>query len=162
MQARLITVLTALVLAGSWTSAMAKVQHASWIQDTRGGRWHLTDAAKARRDLTSAEKDLRQAVQDVDTKSAGKIADDAVVMAYDSEDSTQRAKSLLPRTPFGGAAVYDRSLQRLKEAAQEDRETLQKLAALPVSNKRDEAIHEARQALQKTQDAMLDIAPHVS
>lgn len=59
-------------------------------------------------------------------------------------------------------ASYGRSLERLREAAHDDRTTIQALADLPVSKARDAALDQTRQALIDTQDAMIDIAPQLA
>jgi len=162
MHARLITILTAMALSGGWTSALAQTHPTSGMQDAHGSAWRQpdSDAAKARKDLASAQQSLHETVRDISVKT--NPGDRAAVAAYVAEDSTQRARALLPRNANADAASYQRSQQRLQDAAQQDRETLQKLAQLPVSKKRDQAIHEARRALLETQNAMIDIAPDVS
>ena len=50
-------------------------------------------------------------------------------------------------------------MERLKEAAQRLRETIQTLATAPAGEKRNQAMDTARQALLETQQAMIDLPP---
>lgn len=57
--------------------------------------------------------------------------------------------------------VYTRSMQRLQDAAQQLRESIQAMAHKPPGPDRDRAIHEAQQALLRTQTAMTELPPEM-
>ena len=158
MQPRLMAVMIAATLSGAWIPAMAQPHYTAYTP-----MFQQTDVGLARASLKDAESSMHHAVQDMNFKADAMQADQAIGAAYEAQNSTQRALALLPRDArHASAASYQHSLDRLQEAADDDRKTIQQLADLPVSKSRDEALDQARHALADTQDAMLDIAPHLS
>ena len=92
------------------------------------------------------------------TSTANPAASHAGTQSPGNSGSRVNAPSL--RAAVTTATHEDtRSMERLKEAAQRLRETIQTLATAPVGEKRNEAMDTARHALLETQQAMIDLPP---
>ena len=158
MQGKLIAVTIVAILSGTGLAAAAQPQDAAQVSMSP-----QRDVALAHDALGKAEHKLGDALQDMSFTSPDIPSDKAMGAAYEAQNSTQRALALLPRDARRATpASFERSLERLQQAAQDDRATIQALADLPVSKARDAALDQTRQALIDTQDAMIDIAPQLA
>jgi len=158
MQGKLIAVMIAGMLFGAGTAVAAQSQDAAHVSMSP-----QRDVALAHDALGKAEHRLRDALHDMSFTSPDSQSDKAMGAAYEAQNSTQRALALLPRDARRAThASFERSLERLQQAAQDDRETIQALADLPVSKARDAALDQTRQALLDTQEAMIDMAPQLA
>lgn len=116
------------------------------------------DLKQARSHLYVAEDSAEEVAQEVG--SAPGASDEALLAAYVAESATHRARVLLP--DGSEAQGYQQAFERLQQAAQRHRETIQRLAVILPSPEREEAIEEARHALMETQAAMIAIGEHLS
>ncbi len=158
MQGRLLAVMMTVMLSSTGLATAAQPKDGASIATTA-----QQDVARAHGALGKAEHSLGDALKDMSFMSPVVQSAEAEGDAYEAQNSTQRALALLPRGQEQAThASYDRSLERLQEAAQDDRVTMQALAELPASKARDAALDQTRQALIDTQDAMVDIAPQLS
>lgn len=159
MQRRLMALTIALMLlSGAGVAAAAQAPDAAHMSMTP-----RRDVALAHHALGEAERSLGNALQDMGFTSPNVQSNRAIDDAYEAQNSALRARALLPRgVRQDSPAHYQRSMNLLQEAAQDDRATIQALADLPVGKARDAALDQTRQALTDTQDAMIDIAPQLA
>ena len=114
--------------------------------------------------LLEASDRLRQAVQDIAQQPAGERRNLAIEQANEALYDTQSAMAALPpelRSGAGSSAQpnYTKSMERLQQAAQKLRESVQAMAQQPAGERRNKAAEEAREALLETQQAMLMLPP---
>ncbi|HWI14129.1 MAG TPA: hypothetical protein VNT02_07725 [Burkholderiales bacterium] len=85
----------------------------------------------------------------------------ATFAAGAQQSDTQGVTATSPHSVSTTTAEQTKAMERLTEAAQRLRETIQALAKAPVGPQRDGAMESARQALRETQQAMIDLPPEL-
>lgn len=115
---------------------------------------HLTDAAQR----------LREAIQQIAQHSSGDARDAAIRSAHQALFDTQQAMiDLPPELRRGGAEVgtneqsYDRSMEKLKAAAQTLRESAQAMAQQPAGERRNQAVARVNEAILEINEAMVQL-----
>lgn len=145
-------------------SAMAMAQ-ATPSAPTTAPSDNVAAAAQASRSasmqkLQQSAQHLRESIQALADQPPGPDRERAIANAHEALLETQRAMVALPpelRTAGGTApsAGYDESVQRLMQAADSLRHSIQEMAQQPAGERRNRAIAEAHRALRDTQAAML-------
>jgi hypothetical protein len=167
------TIKNALVIAASaavFTPAAALAQSSSSSEGkgpaTSGATVRSTSpnysASMAR--LQEAAQRLRESIQAMAQQPPGPGRDKAIEQAHQALYDTQSAMIQLPselRTGPGSASQpnYTKSMDRLMQAAQKLRESVQAMAQQPAGEGRNKAADEAREALLETQQAMVMLPP---
>jgi hypothetical protein len=116
--------------------------------------------------LQDAADRLRQSIQAMAQQAPGAGRRSAIEQAQKALYDTQVAMMELPpelRTGAGTAQPPNdtRSFERLKQAAQQLRESVQAMAQQPAGERRNEAARAARAALLETQEAMVMLPPEL-
>ncbi len=120
------------------------------------------DYSKPMDELLRAAQNLREAVQAMATQPAGPRRNQAMKQANEALLETQRAMVQLPpelrnESSAVSGKQYDESMEKLQQAAQQLRESIQAMATQPTGSKRSEATRQAHEALLETQQAMLAV-----
>lgn len=157
MQAKWSAIMIALGIAGAGIPAWALAHDSAQSPVTE-----QQDLTAARTDMMQARNSAENAAHDISPAAARAQGDAALLDAYDAEDSAQLAQALMPEhAGEASTAGIQRELNRVQEAAQADRETIQALAEMPVSRQRDASLHDARKALADSEEAEIRLASHL-
>jgi hypothetical protein len=114
--------------------------------------------------LQEAAQRLRESIQAMAQQPAGPGRDKAIEQAHQALYDTQSAMIQLPPELRSGPGAgsqpnYTESMERLRQAAQKLRESVQAMAQQPAGERRNQAAREAREALLETQQAMVMLPP---
>lgn len=148
------TILAAGVLPLASAVAFAQAGTASGGQAATETR--VTSASMQK--LQQSAQHLRESIQALARKPPGPDRDRAIADAHEALRETQRAMTALPPELRGtntGPGGYGESVNRLMQAADSLRKSIQEMAQQPPGERRDRAIAEAHKALLDTQAAML-------
>jgi hypothetical protein len=116
--------------------------------------------------LQEAAQRLRESIQAMAQQPAGPGREKAIEQAHQALYDTQSAMIQLPpalRSGAGSSAQpnYTKSMEKLQQAAQKLRESVQAMAQQPAGERRNQAAQQAREALLETQQAMVMLPPEL-
>ena len=166
MQSKLTAILVAAALSGAWLPATADTTArdkaaASAVVDAPPPNY-----ADSMARLQEAAQRLREGIQQMAQHPALEGRNDAIKQAHKALFDAQQAMIQLPPESYvkEGAETlpnYTVAMDRLQQAAQKLRESVQAMAQQPAGDRRNAAIREAREALGETQQAMIDLPLHM-
>ena len=110
--------------------------------------------------LMDAAQRLREAIQAMAAQPAGEARNSAMRTAADALYDAQSAMIALPpelRTGAPGERNPTKAMERLQQAAEQLRESVQAMSQQPAGPRRSQAAEAAREALLETQQAMLEL-----
>jgi hypothetical protein len=122
------------------------------------------DYSEPMRRLLEAAQRLRDATHAMAAQKDGPQRNQAIRQTNEALFDTQQAMLELPielRNASGSAPDWDKSMDRLKQAAQKLRDAAQAMAEQKAGPDRNAAIKQTNDALLETQQAMIDLLPDV-
>jgi hypothetical protein len=151
-------------LACSAALAAAPAASAQTSAASSGATAASTDPSPSMARLQEAAQRLRDSIQAMAQQPPGEQRNQAIDEANRALFDAQRAMIQLPPELRGGPGSasdpnYTKSFERLKQAAQKLRESVQAMAQEPAGPRRDAAASAAREALIETQQAMVMLPP---
>jgi hypothetical protein len=129
------------------------------------GEGTTVEYSNAMRRLLDAAQRLRDAIHAMAEQKPGPAVNQAIRQTNEALLETQQAMLDLPfdlRAASGSAPEWTKSMDRLKQAAQQLREATQAMAQQKAGTGRNAAMRQANRALLETQQAMVDLLPDVN
>ena len=165
MKARLTVVIVAAALSGAWVPAMATTverdKTANSVVDAPPPNYSDSMAR-----LQEAAQRLREGIQQMAQYPPGERRNAALDQAHKALFDAQQAMIQLPPESYMKEHAetlpnYTIAMDRLQQAAQKLREAVQAMAQQAPGDRRNAAMREAREAIVETQQAMIDLPPHM-